>query len=142
MSGRVEGLDLIRGTLRRLREAAQVKGIRVRVPDGAERVIGFLAGGGRDITQPSPVMEREVDVAVQQGMARVAQGAPSGTPWQMAGEAILRRLRLRVAQGGADLTFRPLAASTVKAKGSTRLFVRTGQLLRDLSGSKTTVTRT
>lgn len=142
MSASVKGLDVIRSTLRKLRDISAVKGLRVTVPPAAEKTIAFLAAGGRDLTTVTPTLRAEVDAAVAKGVALVAKGSPAGTPWQLAAEAVLRRLRLRVAQGGADASFKPDAASTVKQKGHSRLFVNTGKLLRDLSGSKSITVRT
>lgn len=131
MGGKVKGLDVVRSTLKRLRDVASVKGLVAKVPDAAEHVIDMLARGGRDLTVTTQTLVNEVDAAIEKGTKMVAAGAPSGTPWKLAGEAILRRLRLRVGLGGADVSYDP-------RKDGGRLFYRSGQLLRDLSESKTT----
>lgn len=138
---RVQGFDEVRAMLRRLRGALDLRGIRVDLPELAGERIAHLAAGGRDVTATSPVLEAEITQAFEDGIARVRDGAPSGTPAALAGEALLRRLRLRVAQGGADLTFRPLSPETVRRKGSGRLFVDSGELLRALSGGRVRAVR-
>lgn len=139
--GAVRGFDEVRAMLRRLRGAVDLRGIRVDLPAVAAERIGHLAAGGRDVTETSPVLEAEVARAFEDGLARVRDGAPAGTPAALAGEAVLRRLRLRVAQGGADLTFPPLSPETVRRKGSGRLFVDSGELLRALSAAKVRAVR-
>ena len=131
----------MRATLARLRAAIDVAGVRVEIPAEAAEKLDHLAAGGRDVTAPTPVMEAEVAAELSAGLAAVRDGAPPGTAAARAGQAILRRLRLRVAQGGADLAVRPLAPSTVARKGSAQPFVATGGLLRALSAATVRVLR-
>lgn len=138
---RVRGLDAVRATLSRLRAAIDVSGIRVEVPPEAAEKLDYLAAGGRDLTVATPVLEREIAAELTAGLAAVRDGAPPATAAVRAGQAVLRRLRLRVAQGGADLAVRPLAASTIARKGSDRPFVATGGLLRALSAATVRVLR-
>jgi hypothetical protein len=136
----VRGIDTVRATLARLRDAVQLQGVRVQAPEVVAREIGLLAAGGRDVLAPTPTLETEVARAIETGLREILRGASAQTPSLRAGEAVLRRLRLRVAQGGADLQLHPLAPSTARAKGSNRLLVASGALLRGLSSARVTLT--
>lgn len=141
MTIRVKGLDAVRSMLGRIGAEFKFTGARVDLPDEAARKLGYLAAGGRDVMAPTPVLTGEVVRAYEAGLARVRDGASPGTAVVEAGRAVLRRLRLRVAQGGADLALAPLDPDTVRRKGSARLLVDSGGLLRALSAATVTPSR-
>lgn len=132
--------DAVRMLLR-LATAMEPRGIRVTLPASASEKLGHLASGGRDLLAPSTTLDQEVAQAMDRGLQAVVQGAAPDTPWQRAGEAVLRRLRLRVTQGGADLTLRALDPATIRRKGHARVGYETGALLRDLSRARVTLQR-
>lgn len=138
----VKGLDPVRSMLQRLSGALKPpSGVRVQLSPEAAAELRYLAAGGRDLLEATATLSGEVSRAISRGIDEVARGAPPATPWVQAGNAVLRRLRLRVAEGGADLELAPLKPSTVRRKGSARIAYETGALLRGLSSATVTVQR-
>jgi hypothetical protein len=122
-----------------LRDVGGVYTITIKGISQASRdKIAFLEAGGRPVVKPSTSMK--------QAITRFVKAALQGkTPLTAAGmrdaaeEAIHGVVRLRLANEGNDLTWRPNKASTRAAKRKKgldpRTGVATGKLLRDVTNN-------
>ena len=116
-------------------EIGTEQGASLTLPQDAKDKLFYLQRGGRDFVTKEGKMRRELSAAFAAAARKAIDGEkPADEPWKAAAAAFRNRLELRLRLNGDDVSGRiaPLERSTVRQKGSRRVGVDTGKLLRDV----------
>jgi len=136
----------VRAALSMMAQAAVPFAVRWTVPDLAQQKLTWLARGGRDFLKVNRTMLHEMGDAYREAAVALLNSRrrlDPTSPWRAAAETYKDRVVRRLRTGGDDIKgeLKPLSPAYIREKGFSRIGYRTGQLLRDLTKSKVTVTR-
>ncbi len=136
----------IRAALSMMAQAAVPFQVTWRVPDLAAAKLSWLKKGGRDFLKVNRTVLHEMGDAYREAAVALINSRRKldpTSPWKAAGDTYRERILARLRTGGGDIKgdLKPLSPAYIREKGFSRIGYRTGQLLRDLTKSKVTVTR-
>ena len=117
-------------------------GVGIVLPQDALDKLRWLQNGGRDFRLVNDLLLSRMGRAFTDALVKVMAGkAPITAPWQAAGDAYKAVLVQRLSTSGGDVTMKPLAATTIAAKGSSQIGRDTGTLFREVKAATVRLTR-
>lgn len=96
----------------------------------------------RDFREVNDKLLKKMGDAFSGALLKVMKGKAAITaPWLRAGEAYRDHITFRLANSGGDVKMKPLAPSTIRAKGSSQIGRDTGALYREWKAAVVRLTR-
>ena len=136
----------VRAALSMMAKAAVPFRVTWKVTDLSEAKLAWLKKGGRDFLKVNRMVLHEMGDAYREAAVALLNSRRKldpTSPWRAAADTYRDRVVARLRTGGGDIKgdLKPLDPRYVREKGFSRIGYRTGQLLRDITKSRITVTR-